>query len=81
MKLIRVTYRGATNTRGARMFATDGDGRTVTTPYRYGLNDLDRATFAAQAWCDKHCPAFRPVYVGGFEGEGDFFRMEYHSPE
>lgn len=42
MKAIRTRYHGPTNTRGARMSATDCDGNTVRMPLDYSHDDNER---------------------------------------
>ena len=39
MKAILTKYHGPTNTRGARISATDGDGNRVTVPYDFAARD------------------------------------------
>ena len=55
MKAIRVYYKGATNTKGARLIATTDDHNRVTIPYpttaRQGMHAAMRA---AEALCLKH---------------------------
>lgn len=51
MKAILTKYHGPTNTRGARISATDGDGNRVTVPYDHAARDPHDA--AALALCRK----------------------------
>lgn len=39
MKAIRTRYYGPTNTRGAKIIATDGDHNSLTLSYPYGASD------------------------------------------
>jgi protein involved in temperature-dependent protein secretion len=46
MKAITTTYHGPTNTRGARISATDSDGNRVSVPYSHSGNEHDEAAMA-----------------------------------
>lgn len=52
MKAIITKYHGATNTRGSRISASDGDNR-VSIPYPHELNSEAAHIMAAQKLCDK----------------------------
>lgn len=39
MKAITTSFRGPTNTRGARIVASDGDGNTITISYDHGAKN------------------------------------------
>lgn len=53
MKAITVRYLGPTNTRGARLKASDRDGSSITVSYDYGLSRDERHDSAALALCEK----------------------------
>lgn len=53
MLTITTKYHGPTNTRGARITATDANGEKVTIPFRYKLNTDEAHTAAARALCEK----------------------------
>ena len=53
MKSITTTYYGPTNTRGARIRATDNDGNSVTLPYPHELSGEECHRAAVIALCDK----------------------------
>jgi hypothetical protein len=53
MKAITTRYAGPTNSRGARIIATDEDGNRVTIPYPHELDRDDGHTKAALALCTK----------------------------
>jgi len=53
MKAIRTKYLGPTNTRGARILATDDDGNRTTIPYPYQLSGELVHRQAALALCRK----------------------------
>jgi hypothetical protein len=53
MKAIVTTYRGPTNTRGARIWASDQDGNRVSIPYPHELSPMNAHIEAAQKLCDK----------------------------
>lgn len=53
MKAIRTAYRPATNTRGSRILATDGDGNRASIPYPHELNSEEAHGKAARALCEK----------------------------
>lgn len=53
MKAITTKYRGPTNTRGARITATDGDGNHVSISYPYELSGVSVHASAALALCRK----------------------------
>lgn len=65
MKALRTRYFGATNVRGARIIADDGDGNRITVPY-HG-NDSHRK--AAIALCEK-MGWWNPRLVFGYSHEG-----------
>ena len=53
MKAIRTRYHGATNTRGSRIIASDGDGNRASIPYPHELNSEEAHRKAALALCAK----------------------------
>lgn len=53
MKAIITKYRGATNSRGSRIIASDGDRNRVTIPYPYELSGEAVHRAAADALCKK----------------------------
>lgn len=53
MKAIVTKYHGPTNTRGARITASDEDGNQVSISYPYELSGEDVHRKAADALCDK----------------------------
>jgi hypothetical protein len=53
MKAIVTKYRGPTDTRGARIIASDEDGNRVSIPYPHELSGEDVHRKAAVALCDK----------------------------
>ena len=53
MKAIKVKYISATNTKGSRTKATDGDGNSVTLAFDYSLNDGELFKATAVALCKK----------------------------
>lgn len=69
MKAIRTRYHGPTNSRGARISATDNDGNTVRVPLDYGLDDNQRHAAAARALCAKM--SWHGALQGGWAG-GDW---------
>lgn len=74
MKAITVKYLGATNTKGARMKASDEDGNTVTIGRHYDLDipaDAKRAALALVAKMEWKVPPL----VGGSTKDGHVFVM------
>ena len=53
MKAIKTTFRGPTNSRGARIIATDGDRNRVVISYPYELTQEQAHRAAAMALCAK----------------------------
>jgi hypothetical protein len=53
MKAIETKYHGPTNTRGARITASDLDGNRITVPYPHELSGEDVHRVAAEALRDK----------------------------
>jgi len=53
MKAITTTLHGPTDTRGARITASDGDGNRITVPYDHGLNGSGNHRAACLALCAK----------------------------
>lgn len=51
MKAIKTTYRGPTDTRGARIFASDDDGNRLSIPYPHELSGMDAHAKAAVELC------------------------------
>lgn len=69
MQLIRVRYYPATNYRGARLIATNGQSK-LSLPYEYG-NDEQEKLAAANAFCAKfmaYAPPLDPV-PGQYNGD------------
>lgn len=52
MKAITTRFKGATNSRGARIIASDQDGNRVTVPYRYSGDRIEHWN-AAHTLCEK----------------------------
>ena len=79
MQLIRVRYYHATNTRGARLIATN-DTKRLTVPYQYVNDDQERLE-AAQQFVRKfmpYAPELDPI-PGEFKGDS-YYRFEIKSP-
>ena len=59
MLTITTTFYGPTNTRGARIKVTDGQGRTLWVNYDYGdaAHDAAFRTFVATHLTTAYCPA------------------------
>lgn len=53
MKAIITKYKGPTNTRGSRIYASDGDRNRVSIPYPYELSGEAVHREAAEALCRK----------------------------
>ena len=53
MKAITTKYLPATNTKGARVTAFDGDGNRVTISYSHELDGVDVHIAAARALCEQ----------------------------
>lgn len=53
MKAIITKYKGATDTKGSRIIASDGDGNRVTIPYPHELSGEAVHHAAAVALCEK----------------------------
>lgn len=53
MKAIETRFAGPTNTKGARIIASDSDGNRLTLSYPYELNSDDAHRKAAEALRDK----------------------------
>jgi len=53
MKAIKTVYHGATDTRGAKIVASDGDGNRVSIAYPHELSGMDCHAKAAAALCAK----------------------------
>lgn len=53
MKAIETRYHGPTDTKGARITATDGDGHRLTIAYPYELSGEACHRHAAEALCRK----------------------------
>lgn len=53
MKAIKTTYKGATNTKGSRIIASDEDTNKITIPYPHELSGMDCHAKAAVALCLK----------------------------
>ena len=68
MKAITTKYHGPTDTRGARISATDNDGNRVTVPYEHALSGEAVHRVAAVALCKKM--RWRGVLVAGATGAG-----------
>jgi hypothetical protein len=53
MKAIRTKFYGPTNTKGAKIVATDGEKNTITISYPYELNVENAHRLAAIKLCEK----------------------------
>lgn len=53
MKAIRTRFFGASNVKGSRVRASDGDGNSVTLGYDHSLNSDQMREKAARALCEK----------------------------
>jgi hypothetical protein len=53
MKAIKTYYRGATNTRGSRLYATDCDHNKISIPYPHELNTEEGHALAANTLREK----------------------------
>ena len=53
MKTIITTCLGPTDTKGSRIKATDGDGNSITLPWRHNLSDDKNHQAACIALCEK----------------------------
>ena len=53
MKAITTKYKGPTDTRGSRIYASDADGNRVSIPYPYELSGEAVHLEAAKALCRK----------------------------
>lgn len=53
MKAITTKYKGPTNTRGSRIYASDEDGNRTSISYPYELSGVDVHAKAALALCAK----------------------------
>ncbi len=71
MKAITTRYMGPTNTRGARILATDVDKNRVTIPYPYELSGQDVHQAAAKALCEKM--GWEGELIGGSTKRGYVF--------
>ena len=71
MKAITTTYHGPTNTRGARISATDMDGHRVSIPYPYEASGEACHRLAADALCEKM--GWRGPLAGGAIKRGYVF--------
>lgn len=76
MKAIRTRYSGPTDTRGARIHATDGDGNRVSISYPYGLDHNDDHRLAAYTLMEKM--GWPNVLVGGCFGRAFYWVMMHH---
>jgi hypothetical protein len=65
VKAITTKYHGPTETRGARVVASDEDGNRVSIPYQYELSGKDVHRKAAVALCDKMHWTGADTLVGG----------------
>jgi hypothetical protein len=71
VKAIRVRYLGATDYKGARLVADDGDGNRVTIGYPYDLDGEQKPLAAAEALCKKM--GWSTDIVGGQHGQAWYF--------
>ena len=71
MKAIETKYHGPTNTRGARISASDGDGNRISIPYPYELSGEAVHRKAAERLCDKM--QWSGALVGGATKRGYTF--------
>ena len=77
-KSIAVKYLPATNYRGARMKASDGDGNSITVSYDCGASHDERPQAAARALCEKMQWTGVLIQGGGghFKGNSAVFVFE-----
>ena len=71
MKAIVTRYLGPTNTKGARIKATDCDDNSLTIPYPYELSGEECHRKAAEALCEKM--GWKGELFGGGTKEGYVF--------
>ncbi len=66
MKAISTKYHGASNVRGSRIIASDGDGNRVSIAYPHELSGADVHAEAALALCRK----IAQIHMGTMEADG-----------
>lgn len=71
MKAISTRYKGPTDTKGARIVATDSDNNRVTISYPYELSGEDVHRKAAEALCAKM--GWTGKLIGGGTKQGYVF--------
>lgn len=71
MKAISTRYKGPTDTKGARIIATDSDNNRVTISYPYELSGEDVHRKAAEALCAKM--GWTGKLIGGGTKQGYVF--------
>ena len=76
MKAIRTRYSGPTNTRGARIHATDSDGNRVTASYQYQMEFRRAHEYAAYSLMKKM--GWPNELVGGGFGHDQYWVMLPH---
>lgn len=79
MKAITTKYIGPTNTRGARIKATDSDGNAVTLSIDYSLNHDQRHRAAALALVQKM--NWGGEWVGGGTKDGQVYVCITHNDD
>lgn len=78
MKAIRTKYVGPTDTKGARIVASDGDGNRVTIPYPHEYDALRAHREAAWAFIDPQSWKYpRKLISGWLRGAEYVHVMEY----
>lgn len=77
MKAIVTKYHGPTNVKGARMSASDMDGKRVIRSYRHDMNSEDNHKYIAQELCIK-MKWSGTLYMGAIKGGyAHVFRTEH----
>lgn len=69
---IKTTYVGPTDTKGSKIRATF-NGKTVSVPYDYALNQEQRHHKAALAFADKHGLKVSDTWAANDHAKGYFF--------
>lgn len=71
MKAISTKYRGPTNSRGPRVYASDGNGNRASIPYPHELSEIAVHAAAAVALCQKM--KWSGELIGGYTRDGCVF--------
>lgn len=79
MKAIRTRYSGPTNTRGARVIATDGDGNRATVSYQYQMAAVDGHEYAAYSLMRRM--RWPNELIGGGFGNDQYWVMLPRDPQ